>query len=267
MSSKQRQVLTLFAFLNVIVYALLGFLIFVYIPAQSRSRTRATDIVVESIKLASDAAAAQPTEPPAIHPNDTAISTVTNTPAPWEEGGTWWSTPTAADAPVTTPNPLTKAKMDTSRSVSQRVVATVTPISQAAPLSPQGGDSPSNPIPVSDAWRQLGPGASIWYKIGKGGDHIDLFLDASDLSAMLMQVFAPGNLDQPIGQGSLERGRLVWAGGKWNSSSDWLARVTNAGQATVWYHMVSYTREIGVCDSISYWEYIGKQRVYWTRCK
>jgi hypothetical protein len=44
MSSKQRQVLSLFVFLNLIVYATLGLLVFVYLPASPRTHPRATEI-------------------------------------------------------------------------------------------------------------------------------------------------------------------------------------------------------------------------------
>ncbi len=261
MSSKQRQVLSLFVFLNLIVYATLGYLAYVYLPAQPRPR--ATEITLKPLEPATT----EPIDPLDIRPADTLTPGTTNTPLPWEQGGAWWSTPTATatNSPTLTPTPFTRGS--TSRQVSQRVVATVTVIAQPPAVSYSGGDSASNPIPAGDAWRLLSPGASAWYKIGKGGDHMDVFLDSSDLLGMSLQVFAPGNLDQPIGQGSLEGGRRVWAGGKWNSTSDWLARVTNNNPKTVSYRLMSYTREIGVCDSTSYWEYIGKNLVYWTRCK
>ena len=98
---------------------------------------------------------------------------------------------------------------------------------------------------------------------------MDVFLEANPLDGLTMDVYAPGNLDRPIGQGTLDNKthRLAWAGGHWDSTGDWLARITNGNSSSVQYKLTSDTREIPKCESISYWEYIGKERVYWTRCK
>lgn len=98
---------------------------------------------------------------------------------------------------------------------------------------------------------------------------MDVFLEGNPLEGMTFEVFAPNNLQRPIGQGSLDntRSRLVWAGGYWNSSGDWLARVNNANPTAAQYKLTSTARVIGMCDSVSYWEYIGKNLVYWTRCR
>jgi hypothetical protein len=122
---------------------------------------------------------------------------------------------------------------------------------------------------VPNGWQTLGSGASVWVKLGNGGDHIDAFLEALPLEGVTLQVFAPGNPDQPIGQGTYQRatGKLVWAGGKWNSTGDWMAKITNGNSGTVQYKLTTRAEPIPRCESISYWEKIGTADVYWTRCK
>jgi len=86
------------------------------------------------------------------------------------------------------------------------------PSSSAAPVvTTRSGDSPMIP---DGAARTLSAGAGAWYKIGNGGEHIDVFLDANPLSGMALDLYAPGNLSDPIGRGTLQQatGRLVWAG-------------------------------------------------------
>jgi hypothetical protein len=131
------------------------------------------------------------------------------------------------------------------------------------------GSSPSNSLLPGDAWQSLSARGTVWYKIGKGGDHIDALLQARPLTDMAMEVFTPDNLNRPIGQGTFQRGLdgLGWSGGRWDSQGAWFARVTNGNSTPVQYRLVSATYTIGACDSTSYWEYIGPNLVYWTRCK
>ncbi len=277
MSSTQTKILSIFILLNLIVYGVLGFLAFVDSPrstlakgGQAGDSARVTEVASEPVEVA-----LAPTESPTLRPSDTPITRPTDQPtarptdtptlAPWQEGGSWWTTPTATPSP--TPTRVFAAATPASKQASQQTVATITIAAPQAAAPSPSGDSPLNAIVAGDTWRNIGSGASVWYKIGKAGDHMEVFLEASPLQGVSMQVFAPGNLDRPIGQGSLERGRLVWAGGKWNSSSDWLARVTNNNPGTVSYRLTSSTREIGACDSWSYWEWIGKNLVYWTACR
>lgn len=98
---------------------------------------------------------------------------------------------------------------------------------------------------------------------------MDVFLEGNPLGGVWFEVYAPENYGRPIGRGSFENatGRLVWAGGHWNASGDWLAHVANDSANSVRYQLTSVSRVIGKCDSISYWEYIGTSLVYWTRCK
>lgn len=138
----------------------------------------------------------------------------------------------------------------------------------AAPAAPSGNTSASSANLVN-TWQTLAPGSVVWLKLGSGGDHIDASLEANSLDGVTMQVFAPDSPDKPIGQGSLQNstGHLVWSGGKWSSTGDWMARIANTSSAAVWYKLTVSGYSIGQCDSISYWEKIGTADVYWTRCK
>jgi len=120
-----------------------------------------------------------------------------------------------------------------------------------------------------NSWQTLNPGERVWYKIGSGGFHLSVFLEAKPLDGMSLDVYAPGQLDQPIGRGTLQlaSGSLVWAGGHWQSEGDWLARVTNGNPASVQYKLTSSAKDISGKSCYSYWEDIGTQHVYWTECQ
>lgn len=121
----------------------------------------------------------------------------------------------------------------------------------------------------ADTWRTLGAGARVWYIVGSGGVHMDVFLQAKPLDGVTMEVYAPDQLDQPIGHGTYQAasGALVWAGGHWSSEGDWLARVVNGSSISVQYKLTSSAKNISNKSCYSYWEYIGDQRVYWTECQ
>ncbi|MBM3127799.1 MAG: hypothetical protein FJ009_04090 [Chloroflexi bacterium] len=167
-------------------------------------------------------------------------------------------------APAVSPAPVPPANF------APRVAPAVSPAPVAPPVSSRDGASPTSALSADGAQRTLGAGASAWYKIGSGGQHIDVFLDAKPLSGMALAVFAPGNLSDPIGQGTLQNssGRLVWAGGHWKSEGDWLARVTNQNPMAVQYTLTSSGRDISKKSCYSYWEsYPNGARVYWTECQ
>ncbi len=129
-------------------------------------------------------------------------------------------------------------------------------------------DSSGHLLPTG-AWRTLDPNSSVWYKIGQGGNHIEAVLQAQPLDGTRMEVYAPNVWDHPIGVGSRQRGvdGLVWSGGRWEEYGDWLARITNDTPNPVQYRLTVTSNEIPDCEIIGYWEYIGKNRVYWQKCK
>jgi len=146
----------------------------------------------------------------------------------------------------------------------------IPPANAAPPVVSRDGTSPTSALSADGATRTLAAGASVWYKIGSGGQHLDVFLDANPLSGMSLEVFAPGNLSTPIGRGTLQNstGRLVWAGGHWRSQGDWFARVTNHNPMAVQYTLTSSARDISNKSCYSYWEYFPNGAyVYWTECQ
>jgi len=160
-----------------------------------------------------------------------------------------------------TPMPASSAPMSSSRPPANFAPPVVT-----AP----NGDSPANAMTADGGSRTLAPGASAWYKIGNGGEHIEVSLDANPLSGMALYVYAPGNTSDPIGQGSLQKstGRLTWAGGHWRSEGAWLARVANNNPMAVQYTLTSSGQAIGNKSCYGYWENLPTgQRIYWTECQ
>ena len=165
-----------------------------------------------------------------------------------------------------TPMPASSAPMSSSRPPANFAP----PIAPAPVVTAPNGDSPTNAMIPDGRSRTIAPGASAWYKIGSGGEHIEAFLDANPLSGIALYVYAPGNLSDPIGQGSLQKstGRLVWAGGHWRSEGAWLARVANNNPMAVQYTLTSSGQAMGNKSCYSYWENLPTgQRIYWTECQ
>jgi len=174
--------------------------------------------------------------------------------------------PTALPTSVPTPAP-THTLVIQPASRSARPPAP--PVASPAPLTTRAGANPSNPMTPADAWLALGAGERVWYVVGSGGVHMDVFLEAKPLDGVTMEVYAPGQFDHPIGQGTFQTatGALVWAGGHWQAEGDWLARVINANPAPVQYKLTSSARDISSKSCYSYWENIGSEPVYWTECR
>lgn len=234
MTPKQSDILYKLFVTNLLVWGGLGFLLYGMPFIESRSHAQATAVALSQTRFA-------PTQAiPSTTPTSQRVSR------------------------ATIPTPAQKFS-------GPIIVATAAPIppQPIAAAPPASGSNPSIPSNVTNTWQTLGPGSSIWVKLGNGGDHIDAFLEANPLDGVTMQVFPPGNLGQPIGQGTYQNatGKLVWSGGKWNSTGDWMAKITNGGSGAVQYKLTTTGFTIGQCDSISYWEKIGNADVYWTRCK
>ncbi len=285
MTQRQKQILSVFVLLNLIVYGVLGFFAFVA-PTQDRNVSRAAPNPGQNENLSRIVSLA-PTETLTLRPTDAptptqrptdVMSQPSNdstaqrpnepTPLPWQEGGSWSQSPTPAPNPTATPTKvvIVSAAPASLRRSSQPASASASP--QPAAPAPSG-DSPSNAMTPGDAWRTISPGASVWFKVGNGGEKIDVFLDASPLQGMSFDVFEPSNQNRPIGRGSFQNssGMLVWSGGQVNSHGDWMARVTNGNSAPAQYKLSTTAREIARCNTYSYWEYIGPNLVYWTACR
>ncbi len=173
--------------------------------------------------------------------------------------------PTVSPTPVPALSPVPTTVI---RPAVRNVRPPAPPAASPVPVPPEG-DSPSNPMTPADAWRPLGAGARVWYIVGSGGVHMDVFLQAKPLDGITMEVYAPGELDQPIGHGTYQAatGSLVWAGGHWQSEGNWLARIVNGNSFSVQYKLTSSAKNISGKSCYSYWENIGDARVYWTECQ
>lgn len=147
------------------------------------------------------------------------------------------------------------------------VQAYVPPASNPVPMGI--GTSPANALIANGSWTTLGAGSSVWYRIGNGGVHMDVFLDADPMSNVALEVFAPNQFHKPIGIGTLSKGgvQLVWAGGHWRSEGDWVAKITNNNPLSINYRLTSWVKNISNKTCYSYWEYIGSNYTYWTECQ
>jgi hypothetical protein len=129
------------------------------------------------------------------------------------------------------------------------------------------GSTRSDALEPSDSFRTLNAGASVWYRIGTSGTHIDVWLEANPLGGVSMAIYAPNGSNQPIGRGTPDNsGRLVWSGGHWEGEGNWYAQITNSNPVAVQYRIQTSGRDVSNKSCYSYWEYIGTNRVYWTSC-
>lgn len=171
--------------------------------------------------------------------------------------------PTRVPSPLPTTAPT---RTPTTRSV-RAVAASATPAQPLAAPAATGAD-PQSPLLPGDAWRTLGANSQVWYKIGDGGVHMDVALQAKPLDGIAFQVYAPNQLGQPVGQGTYQNqtGSLVWSGGFWQATGSWLAKLTNSNSTSAQYRITSAVKDLGNKSCYSYWEYIGDKYVYWTKC-
>lgn len=148
-------------------------------------------------------------------------------------------------------------------------------VSVALPNQPpasqvSNGASPYNALQPTGVWQVLDAGASVWYKIGSGGVHMDVFLDADPSNSLSMAIYAPREFGKPIGRGSpypQDRTRMVWSGGNWRADGDWVALITNNTPMQVRYKITSSGQDISNKSCYGYWEYIGTNYVYWSICR
>jgi len=99
---------------------------------------------------------------------------------------------------------------------------------------------------------------------------MDVWLDAVPQSGVRMAIYAPESSDQPVGVGTPDKAdptRLLWSGGHWSGEGAWYALITNDNTAAVQYRVISNQQDIGKKTCWSYWEYIGENPVYWTKCQ
>lgn len=139
------------------------------------------------------------------------------------------------------------------------------------------GDSPANALEMQDAWRTLDPGASVWYKTddSSGFRALRIWLDANGRGGLSLAIFSPDQMEgvysiaKPIGRGTFNKldpsHDLLWSSdyARWGV---WYALVTNSNVVPASYK-VGYTqtgKDAKTC--VSYWEWIGKDYVYWTNC-
>jgi hypothetical protein len=183
------------------------------------------------------------------------------------------ATPTSLPTRTPTATNIPKPATPTARKVAPRPPVVVQqPVIATAPQAasaPQEGTGPSSPLMPADVWRIINAGARVWFIVGSGGEHIDVFMEGKPLDGLSLEVYAPGQLDQPIGHGTMQAAtnRLVWAGGHWQSQGDWLGRVTNSNPVSVQYKLVSSGQDISKKSCYSYWETLGSSPVYWTKCE
>lgn len=131
------------------------------------------------------------------------------------------------------------------------------------------GSSRADALSADGAWRSLDSGASAWYLIGTGGEHMSVWLDSNPHSGMDMAVYSPDGGGSLVGHGTPDNAnpdRLLWSGGHWSASGNWYALITNRNSVAVQYAVTDSGHQMGEKSCHSYWENIGTSRVFWTVC-
>ncbi len=144
------------------------------------------------------------------------------------------------------------------------------PVSAPPAASYSSGSAPYDALEPTNSWRTLGAGSSVWYKIGTDGVHMDVWLESSPHSGVAMAVYAPNNFDRPVGRGTPDKAdptRLLWSGGHWSGEGNWYALITNSNPMSIQYKIGRTQMDISNKSCYSYWEYIGTNLVYWTKCE
>ncbi len=149
------------------------------------------------------------------------------------------------------------------------------PIAQAANLA--YGASPNDARDFVDSWQTLPPNASVWYKTSDslGYRLIELSIEASPANAIGLSMFSPDQREglsadtKPIGRGSSNKydppNVLHWKAG-YARSGVWYALVINYSAAPVSYRLIYNQADQTQKNCTGYWEYIGKDYVYWIDC-
>ena len=144
------------------------------------------------------------------------------------------------------------------------------PLTMPSIPSVAGGSNPMDALEPSDTWLHLDSGASVWYRVGTDGAQMSVFLDLDPASNVAMSIYAPGQLDRPIGKGTpngQDLSRLIWSGGHWSAQGDWYAQVINYNPMAVQYRLMSSARDTRNKSCHGYWEKINGAPVYWTICE
>ena len=208
---------------------------------------------------------------------------------PWGKGTPWpAANPLTVGKPWTAQMPAPPAQSAAPVVPVPVVVATpayvASPLIVPAPSVPvavtsQHGNSPLDALLPNGDWQTLGAGATVWYRIGtanEGGVHMDVWLESSLTGGVDMAIYGPDQLNNlagpPAGHGTRSKSdpaRLNWSGGGSNRvSGNWFARVTNHNSVSARVRVTSEETLIAPKnDCASYWEYIGRDYVYWSACK
>lgn len=152
-----------------------------------------------------------------------------------------------------------------------------TPVANLVSSTPQG-DSPAAAIEMDDNWRMIAPNTSLWLKTAPlpGPHMLELWLDANKQPGISFAIYGSDQITyywpemRPVGRAAFNRAMaehdLYWKGQSALPGA-WYALVTNSSNVPISFK-ISYSNEAKnkkVCTS--YWEWIGKDYVYWTACR
>lgn len=149
-------------------------------------------------------------------------------------------------------------------------------------LDPRRGDSPYSALEMTDTWKKLASGASLWFKAGKetsyplrGSVWVDAPVDENGRRGLSLAIYSPEQVNDlnaltiPKGRGSYNkiepRSALFWKGGSPNGGI-WYAYLTNNNSFPVEYKIGTSFNVTDRKSCFQYWEYIGPNLVLWTEC-
>jgi hypothetical protein len=147
--------------------------------------------------------------------------------------------------------------------------ATATPVANV-----RRGASPTEALEITGEWQTIEANANVWYKVDNGQNfYLDVWVDANGKSGLGLSVYSPEQTNNlslttpPKGRGTINGAPghdLYWSGSQ--ARGTWYALVTNSNASPVQYKIGS-SRADADRNCVSYWEWIGKDLVWWTACR
>jgi hypothetical protein len=136
------------------------------------------------------------------------------------------------------------------------------------------GDSPQNPLEISDTSFTINPGGRLWFQLGSDGSHMDVWMTTYGQPGLGFAVYAP-NQDlnapetRPKGYGTYpnaEPNTLRWSGGSFTQRGIWIALVTNDSTKQLSFKLASNQSAVNK-NCFSYGEFLPSgSYITWTEC-
>lgn len=140
------------------------------------------------------------------------------------------------------------------------------------------GTSPNDAMPVPDAWQDMGPGGSIWYKIPYSENFrvLDFWLETNLPDVASFSIYSPDQTEglspatRPVGRGTHSKSdpdNVIRWKASYAKPGIWYIYLFNNTEKPISFKLNNNQQSTPVKKCISYWEYLPSgQYVLWTDC-